>query len=208
VAGFVLVKLLSQIIKGVIHQTLRPQAPRLRAPTHLSILIHVKITAARPAFEWRNTLQNQSSSITRKVHKPLWHLAEDLLKRHDFGPVCFQPTAVIMKKQNAWGKTYLPGKSQNRFGFVRRARAKNTTHDHAKIRVLPQPFQAFLQVRQNLLGRLIGVNAIDGNLHFLEPGPIQRLDQIRLQKKAVGNHTSAKETKPTTNADQIREPRM
>src|SRR5262245_54531777 len=86
--------------------------------------------------------------------------------------------------------------------------AENSTNNHSKTRMLTKPLKALLQVSQNFLCCVISLDSINRNLHFLKSRFIQRLDQLRLQQKTIGDHTGAEETKFPARADKIGELRM
>ena len=113
-----------------------------------------------------------------------------------------------MDKENTRGESHFACERHDFLHLLRRTRANDAADGNSKTGVITQPPQALLKIRENLLRRFIGLNSINGNLHFLESGLIQFLDQIRSQEKAVGNHARAEEAKLAAFANQTNQVRV
>jgi hypothetical protein len=87
---------------------------------------------------------HQSFSVSRKIYKSLWQLAEDLLKHLTFLTAQPQLTFIVVNKQNARDKAHFPGKSEHLFSLSRGASTENATNNHSKTGKLTEPLKAFL----------------------------------------------------------------
>jgi len=79
-------------------------------------------------------------------------------------------------------------------GFFRRAGADHAADGNVKFRMGAQVLETVAQIVQDLLGRLIALDAVDRDLHLLQTGVVEFLDQLRFQKETVGDHAGAEET--------------
>jgi hypothetical protein len=71
----------------------------------------------RATLEWRRTPPDQSLSIIRKVHKRFRQLSDDFFKRFNFAITGFELTVAVMKEEDPWDKTHLPGKREDLFSL-------------------------------------------------------------------------------------------
>src|SRR5258708_32244554 len=113
-----------------------------------------------------------------------------------------------MDEQNTRDEAHLLGKGNNFLGLLWRARPQNTAHHDSKARILVKPLQPLLKVAQNFLGCVIALDSVNRDLHLLKSRFVQGLDQIRSQKKPIGNHARAEKTKFTALTDQMRKVRV
>ena len=58
---------------------------------------------------------------------------------------------------------------------------ENATNNYSKTCGPAEPLKAFLQIGQNFLRRLISLDSINRNLHFLKSRFIESFDQLRPQ---------------------------
>src|SRR5439155_27302169 len=116
----------------------------LKTSFDLSVFINVKVSSSRATFEWCRTVAHQSFSVSRKIYKSLWQLAEELLKYLSFLTAQRQLTFIIVNKQNAWDKDHLLGKREHLFSVLWGACTENATNNNSKTGILTEPWKAFL----------------------------------------------------------------
>src|SRR5206468_8717162 len=113
-----------------------------------------------------------------------------------------------MHEKHAGAKTKLTHKGNDLLSFLRRTCADDRTNNYFKLGMFPQTSQALLQVVENLLGRFVRLNPVDGQLHPLQARLVELLNQLRLQKEAVCDHARAVEAKLAAGPDEAGKLRM
>lgn len=144
----------------------------------------------------------QAFAVAREFRPPSRKHVDDLLKDLDFLAVQFDLTVTVMHEENAGRESHLKRKRNNLLGLFRRTSADDTANHYWKTGIIPEPLEASLEVIQNLLRRLVGVNPINGDLHFLQPSLVERFNHLRTQKETVGDHAGAVEAKLAASANE------
>ena len=187
-------ELFAQVVERVIEQRFGPDISGLRTPIYLAEFVHIKIATASPTFEWGGTISDKALAIIGKIHTAFRQRFHDLFEHFHLIRVELELAFIVVDKEHARCETHFRGKSDHLLGLLWRRRADDTADSHAELRVLPQPHETFLEIVEHLLGSVIGMNAIDRNLHLLKSGLVQRVDRCRLQEEPIGNHARAEET--------------
>ena len=85
-----------------------------------------------------------------------------------------------MDEQDARGESHLGRERHHFLRFLRRAGADHAADRDVKLGVIAQGDETFAQIIQHLLRGVVSLHAVDRDLHFLQPGGVQFLDQLRL----------------------------
>src|SRR6185369_5956251 len=107
-------------------------------------------------------------------------------------------SVVVVNEQDAWCEAEFFCESDHFLGLVRRRGPDHAADRDAEARMPPQVEQSLAKMVQHLLGGLIAPHSIDRDLHFLQTGLVQFLDQFRAKKEAVRDHAGAEKTQLTT----------
>src|SRR5437764_3517925 len=108
----------------------------------------------------------QPVPIARELRPPSRKHVDDLLKRLYFLAVQFDLAVAVMHEENAGRESHLERKRDNLLRLCRRTSTDNTANHDRKPRVITEPLKPFLEIIQNLLRCFIGLNSINGDLHF------------------------------------------